>query len=57
LHQTGSGSDRLADAHVIAVCSRADSALVFTSDPDDMTELAEAIPGTKVMIRDPTAPL
>ncbi len=57
LYQTGSGSDRLADAHVVAVCSRADSAIVFTSDPGDITDLAEAIPGTRIVVRDPAAPL
>ncbi len=57
LHQTGSGSDRLADAHVVAVCARADSAVVFTSDPGDITELATALPGTRVVARDPAVPL
>ncbi|MGH3545836.1 MAG: PIN domain-containing protein [Mycobacteriales bacterium] len=57
LYQTGSGSERLADAHVVAVCARADSAVVFTSDPGDIIELAQALPGTRVLVRDPAAPL
>ncbi len=57
LHQTGSGSERLADAHVVAICARADSAVVLTSDPGDIAELATALPGTRVVARDPVAPL
>lgn len=53
LYETGSGSERLGDAHVVAVCAGADSAVVFTSDPDDIAILAVAIPGTRVVIRDP----
>ncbi|MGH3427148.1 MAG: type II toxin-antitoxin system VapC family toxin [Terriglobales bacterium] len=57
LYQTGSGSDRIADAHAVAVCSRSDSAVVFTSDPDDIRELAEAIRGTRIVVRSPAEPL
>lgn len=54
LHGTGSGSERLADAHVVALCADADLAVVFTSDPGDIRELAAAIPGTRVVTRRPS---
>lgn len=53
LHGTKSGSERLGDAHVVAVCADADSAVVLTSDPDDIAALATAVPGTRIQIRDP----
>ncbi|MGH3094982.1 MAG: PIN domain-containing protein [Streptosporangiales bacterium] len=56
LHDTHSGSDRLADAHVVAVCGGADRATVMTSDPDDIAALADALPGTRVLTRDPADP-
>lgn len=54
LHATRSGSERLADAHVVAVCSDAEVAIVISSDPDDLTELSAAIPGTRVLVRRPS---
>jgi predicted nucleic acid-binding protein len=57
LHLAGSGSERLADAHVVAVCARADAAIVVTGDPADITLLAAALPGTRVVVRDPARPL
>ncbi len=54
LDATGSGSERLADAHVVAVCAGADVAVVVTADPADITGLASAVPGTRVVVRDPT---
>lgn len=54
LHVTGSGSQRLADAHAVAVCADAEVAVVVTSDPDDITELASGIPGTRVTVRRPS---
>lgn len=53
LHGTGRGSVHLADAHVVAVCAPADQALVITADPDDIAELATAVPGTRVLARRP----
>jgi predicted nucleic acid-binding protein len=55
LHGTGRGSDALADAHVVAVCAAADTAVVVTSDPTDITELATVLPGTRVVTRRPEA--
>jgi predicted nucleic acid-binding protein len=54
LHATGSGSERLGDAHVVAVCADVDVAVVVTSDPDDITELTGAIPETRVVVRRPS---
>lgn len=55
LHATGSDSSRLADAHVVAVCTRSDAAVVITSDPDDIRALAGAVPGTRIVVRSPLA--
>jgi hypothetical protein len=57
LHGSGSGSERLADAHVVAVCAYADAALVITADPTDIQLLAAALPGTRIVTRDPVRPL
>lgn len=53
LTETDSGTDRLADAHVVAACTPAESAIVLTSDPAGISALAAAIPGTRVLVRDP----
>ncbi|MGH9063248.1 MAG: type II toxin-antitoxin system VapC family toxin [Acidimicrobiales bacterium] len=53
LHAAGRSSDAMADAHVVAVCAGADAVVVVTSDPEDIAELATAIPGTRVMTRRP----
>ena len=55
LHATGSSSEAMADAHVVAVCAGVDAAVVITSDPDDIGQLADAIPGTRVVTRRPGA--
>jgi predicted nucleic acid-binding protein len=53
LHDTGSGSEYLADAHVVAVCAGVDHAAVVTADPDDITRLATALRGVRVVTRSP----
>lgn len=55
LHSTGSASDLLADAHVVATCAEADTALVITSDAGDIAALAVAVPGTWVVCRHPVS--
>jgi hypothetical protein len=57
LHASGSGSERLADAHVVAVCAGADAAIVVTADPGDIRLLATGLPGTRIVTRDPVRPL
>lgn len=57
LHHVGHGSDRLADAHVVAICASFDEALVLTEDPDDIAELAAALPGCRIVSRRPDTPL
>lgn len=52
LHTTASGSDLMADAHVVAVCAGADAAIVVTSD-HDILALAVAVPGTRIVTRTP----
>ncbi len=53
LDHGGVGSDRLADAHVVALCAGADAAVVVTADPGDIAELSAAVPGTRIVVRDP----
>jgi predicted nucleic acid-binding protein len=55
LHVTNGTSDRLADAHVVAVCAGSEAAVVITSDPHDIAELASAIPGTRILTRTPSS--
>jgi hypothetical protein len=57
LHHAGHGSDRIAGAHVVAVCAPADAALVLTEDPDDTAGLGAALPGCRIVTRRPAAPL
>lgn len=42
------GSDRVVDAHVVAVCVPAGGGLVVTSDPDDIAGLAAAVPAARI---------
>jgi predicted nucleic acid-binding protein len=53
LHASGKGSDAMADAHVVAVCAAVETAVVITTDPDDINALAAGIPGTRVIARSP----
>ena len=53
LHGADRGSESIADAHVIAVCAGFDAAIVITSDPGDIAELASAVPGTRIVARTP----
>jgi predicted nucleic acid-binding protein len=48
LDATSSVSDRIVDAHVVAVCVRAGGGLVVTSDPDDVLALAAAVPAVRI---------
>jgi predicted nucleic acid-binding protein len=48
LDATASGSERIVDAHVVAVCIPAGGGLVVTSDPDDIAELAAAAPAARI---------
>lgn len=50
LSDTAQGSEMLGDAHVVAVCSGADTAVVVTSDPD---MLATAVRGVRIVTRTP----
>ncbi len=54
LEATGHGSDRVVDAHVVAVCVPAGGGLVVTSDPGDITELASAVPAARVRTTSPS---
>jgi predicted nucleic acid-binding protein len=57
LHDTASGSERIADAHVVAACATVDAAIVLTADHHDIAALAAAVPGTRIITRNPGAPL
>lgn len=54
LHASRSGSDRLVDAHVVAVCVPSGGGLVVTSDPDDIAALASAVPAARIRAVSPT---
>lgn len=56
LYDTGSGSERLADAHVVAACAAVERAIVVTADPADIMSLAGAVPGTRVINARPRRP-
>ncbi|MGH3588638.1 MAG: PIN domain-containing protein [Pseudonocardia sp.] len=53
LHESGTGSEMLGDAHVVAACTGADSAVVVTSDPGDIRTLAASVPGVRIATRTP----
>ncbi|MEX2548576.1 MAG: hypothetical protein WD830_12440 [Chloroflexota bacterium] len=48
LEATGSGSERIVDAHVVAVCVPAGGGLVVTSDASDIAALAAAVPAARI---------
>jgi predicted nucleic acid-binding protein len=54
LHASRSGSDRIVDAHVVAVCLPSGGGLVITSDPDDILALAAAAPAARIRVVAPT---
>ncbi len=51
LHGAGVGSRFLADAHIVAVCAQYGGGLVLTSDPDDIHQLAAAVPAVRIVTR------
>jgi predicted nucleic acid-binding protein len=53
LEATRSGSDRIVDAHVVAVCLPTGGGLVVTSDPDDIAALATAVPAARIRLTRP----
>jgi predicted nucleic acid-binding protein len=48
LEATGSGSERVVEAHVVAVCVPVGGGLIVTSDPRDIAELAAAVPAARI---------
>ena len=48
LDAAGRSTEMVVDAHVVAVCVPAGGALVVTADPDDIDELAAAVPAARV---------
>jgi len=48
LEATGSGSECVVDAHVVAVCVPGGGGLVVTSDPEDIAHLASAVPAARI---------
>lgn len=53
LHDTRSGREMLADAHVVAVCAGTENAVVVTIDPHDIARLATAVRGVRIVTRAP----
>jgi predicted nucleic acid-binding protein len=50
LNAAGSGSERIVDAHVVAVCVPPGGGLVVTSDPDDILDLAGVVPAARIRV-------
>ena len=48
LDSAGAGSERVVDAHVIAVCLPAGAGLVVTEDPDGIARLAGSVPAVRI---------
>lgn len=48
LQAAGAGSERVVDAHAVAVCVPTGGGLVVTSDSDDIAELASVVPAVRV---------
>jgi len=48
LDQTRRGTEHVVDAHVVAVCIPSGGGLVVTADPDDIAELAAAVPAARI---------
>jgi predicted nucleic acid-binding protein len=53
LYEANCGSEAMADAHVVALCTDAEAAVVFTTDPTDIVALSAVVPGTRIVTRRP----
>jgi predicted nucleic acid-binding protein len=51
LHAAGAGSEDLADAHPIALGVVAGGGVIATSDPEDLSRLADTVPAIRLVIR------
>lgn len=51
LHARDAASDMVVDAHLVAVCARFGGGLIVTSDPDDVLDLASAVPSVRIVTR------
>lgn len=56
LDAAGGGSERIVDAHVVAVCVPTGGGLVVTSDPGNIIELAAGVPAVRVRVVAPGGP-
>lgn len=54
LEASASGSERIVDAHVVAVCVPTGGGLVVTTDPADIAELAGAVPAVRILTTAPS---
>jgi predicted nucleic acid-binding protein len=48
LNATGLGTEHIVDAHVVAVCVPTGGGLIVTTDPNDISELADAVPAARI---------
>ena len=53
LEATGSGSEHIVDAHVVAVCVPVGGGLVVTGDAGDIARLAAAVPAARIRMIEP----
>lgn len=53
LHGAGAGSADIVDAHVVAACVPYGGGMIVTSDPDDISRLADVVPHVRIVTRRP----
>jgi predicted nucleic acid-binding protein len=53
LEAAQSGTERIVDAHVVAVCLPTGGGLVVTSDPDAISALAATVPAARIRVTRP----
>ncbi len=53
LGRAARGSESIVDAHVVTVAADLGGAIVFTSDPEDIADLAAHVPGARIVVRRP----
>jgi predicted nucleic acid-binding protein len=51
LARSRAGSADIVDAHVVAVAARYGGGLIITSDPGDISRLADAVPAARIISR------
>lgn len=53
LYDARAGTEDVVDAHVVSICVPFGGGVVVTSDPDDISRLAAAVPSIRIVTRPP----